>query len=86
MATRIKRDKFGKPIRNEAGLIIRTKPNTLNGLMVVIPDNYSFARLPCGHEVWGMDSDIDSGIRKHIEYCEDYPQEEIDDSEMNEGN
>lgn len=72
MATRIKRDKSGKPIRNETGLIIRTKPNTMTGLMVVIPDNYSFVRLECGDEIWGMDSDIDSGLRKHMEYCPFY--------------
>ena len=81
MATRIYRDKSGKPMRNSAGLIARKKPNTLTGLMVVIPDTYSFTRLDCGHEVWGMDTDIDSGIRKHMEYCDYYIEKNAEESE-----
>lgn len=33
---------------------------------------YYAVTAPCGHEVWGTDADIDSGIRKHLEYCPNY--------------
>jgi len=33
--TRIKRDKNGRPVLNAQGQIIRTKPNTRTGSMVV---------------------------------------------------
>ena len=26
---------------------------------------------PCGEGVWGTDSDIDSGLHKHIESCDE---------------
>lgn len=84
MATRIKRDKSGKPIRNEFGFIVRTKPNTRTGAMVVIPNDYRAETLECGDQIWGTLMDIDSGIRKHMEYCpfyvdRNYPKEADDE-------
>lgn len=39
------------------------------------PDVYP-EPLSCGHVIYGTDSDIDSGLRKHTEYCEFYADEE----------
>lgn len=35
-----------------------------------IPADYKEHKLSCGHSIWGTEKDIDSGIRKHEEYCE----------------
>ena len=41
--------------------------------------------LACGHTVYGKEADIDSGIRKHNDYCE-VAQEMVDREENGTGN
>lgn len=42
----------------------------------VNPNAMIFERCPyCKQDVWGTENDIDSGLRKHIEYCESAPVE-----------
>lgn len=39
------------------------------------PDDYSSVIAPCGQEVFGYPDNIDSGLRKHIDVCEDCQNE-----------
>lgn len=43
-----------------------------------MPEDYHSEIASCGHEIWGTNADIDSGMRKHLEYCEDAPDGEND--------
>ena len=37
----------------------------------IIPKDYKAYTVRCGAKVWGMPSDIDSGIRHHQDICEE---------------
>lgn len=52
----------------------------LGGKHVENDNGYYPVTLSCGHEVWGTDADIDSGLRKHKDYC-DYYIDEMDGTE-----
>jgi hypothetical protein len=46
-------------------------PEKENTVMQPYPEGYHSIECPyCGQDVWGIPSDIDSGLRKHIQnYC-----------------
>jgi hypothetical protein len=38
------------------------------------PDDMIFVLCPhCQARIWGLPADIDSGLRKHLEYCDKKP-------------
>lgn len=41
----------------------------------------SYACPYCGQAIYGTAADIDSGVRKHFEYCEEKEKAEIEDKD-----
>lgn len=38
---------------------------------------WGYVVAPCGHRVYGVPDDIDSGMRKHRDYCDDWPDDDV---------
>jgi hypothetical protein len=58
---------------NDEGVIVHAD------IISAYPDGYDFIQCPyCDAQIWGTPDNIDSGLRKHIEYCKERPEDEND--------